>query len=809
MTSRPNRLPPGPPEPSPTVPAAEPPRLLPFAVCAVLVLATVAAFWGLRSNGFVRLDDDLYVTNNAHVQKGLSGESVRWAFTATEAANWHPVTWLSHMLDVELFGLDAGKHHLTSLLLHILNAMLLFLLLLRMTGALWRSALVAALFALHPLHVESVAWVAERKDVLSTIFWLLTLLAWLAYVRSKKSAPYALALALFALGLMAKPMLVTLPFTLLLLDFWPLRRLALPPKGWPAALRGLVLEKVPFFALSAASCAATFMAQHAGGAVRPLENLPLADRIANAVWAYAAYLLKALWPSGLSAFYPLPPEGHPAWQVLLAALLLAGIGAGAIRAAQRSPHLLFGWLWYLGTLVPVIGLVQVGDQAMADRYTYVPAIGLFVAIAWAFGGWAGRTAVARTWAAGSVAAALLSLSVATHAQVGYWKSSRTLFGRALAVTTGNFLIHNNLGVLNFEEGKSEEAVAHLQESIRIRPFYELAHDNLGAVLVEAGRMEEAISHFREALRIRPGFARAHDDLAVALLKSGKPEEASGHCLEALRAEPDNTEYNARMAMVLVMLHREGEAGEYLERALRTGADIFEAHYSLGTALRAAGRLAEAAAHGERALEMKPDSPLALTLMGQIRGSMGLHEEAISLLERAADLQPDDATAHINLGVALGRRGRSSEALRQFETALRLDPGSARAQNYLGQSLEKSNRPEEAIACFEKAIALDPGYVDAHANLGTALGRQNRFGEAIAHLEKAVALEPRHVENRINLGIILDYSGRTPEALEQFREALRIRPNDARAYAAMEGSLKHSERRGRSMPDAAGGMHGTK
>jgi tetratricopeptide (TPR) repeat protein len=765
------------------------------AICAALVLSTLAVFWGLRSHGFIMFDDNQYVVENPQVKKGLSGETVAWAFTTTKTANWHPVTWLSHMLDVQLFGMDAGKHHLTSLLLHCVNAVLLLLLLFRMTGALWRSAFVAALFALHPLHVESVAWIAERKDVLSTLFWLLTLGAWLGFVRSRKPAWYLLAVLLYALGLMTKPMLVTLPFTLLLLDLWPLRRLTFPPqglalplKGQAPALRGLLAEKIPFFALSAASCVVTFIAQRSGGAVQPLENFSLAGRLANAVWAYAAYLLKTFWPSDLSVYYPLPADGHPAWQVALAALLLLGLSAGALRLAGRTPHLLFGWLWYLGTLVPVIGLVQVGDQVMADRYTYIPLVGLFVAAAWGIGAWAGKNPLIRVGAAGAATAALLALSAAAHAQVRHWSDSRTLFERVLAVTTDNYLFHNNLGVLNFEEGKTEEAIAHIREAIRLRPYYEQAHDNLGAVLLKAGKAEEAIAHFREAIRIRPDYAQAHDDLGAALVKAGKLEEASEHCREALRSKPENAGLNARMAAVLAMLNRGTEAGGYLERALTAGANSFDDHYSLGMALQVVGRLHEAAEHCERALEMKPDSALALTCLGQVQGRMGRHSEASACLEKAARLDPNNVNARINLGVALDRAGRVSEALEQFEMALRLESASARVLNHMGLALGKLNRLKEATGCFEKAAKLDPGYADAYANLGAALGKLDRLGEAIAFLEKAVMLDPRRAETRINLGTALDDAGRTSEALEQFREALRIRPDHAQARAAMENIL---------------------
>ena len=352
------------------------------AVCVLLASISFVAFWGTLSCGFVNVDDNVYVIENTQVQQGITLGNVKWAFTTTYFGFYYPITWLSHMLDCQLYGLDAGKHHLTSLVIHALNAVLLFLLLLRMTGALWRCALVAGLFALHPLHVESVAWIAERKDVLSTLFWMLTLLAWLGYVKTKSWQRYVLVLMLFALGLMAKSMLVTLPFLLLLLDYWPLRRLNLKQAGWPGALGGLVIEKAPLFLMSVVSCVVTVIAQKGAGAMKPLEDFPISERLANAALTYVSYLAKTAWPASLAVFYPHPHVGLFTWRVCGSVLLLAAMTVLALVLARRVPYIAVGWLWYLGALVPVIGLVQVGVQASADRYTYVPLVGIFIVTAW-------------------------------------------------------------------------------------------------------------------------------------------------------------------------------------------------------------------------------------------------------------------------------------------------------------------------------------------------------------------------------------------------------------------------------------------
>jgi hypothetical protein len=384
---------------------------------------TPAVFAPVLRNEFTSYDDRTYVSANRHIQRGLSAEAVRWAFTTTRAANWHPVTWVSHMIDVTVFGLAPGPAHAVNLALHVANVLLLFVFFARTTGAAGRSAVVAALFAVHPLHVESVAWIAERKDVLSTLFWLLATWEYVEYARSRSTGRLALVAFLMALGLLAKPMLVTLPFTLLLLDRWPLGRAS---AGWKA----LVVEKLPLFALSIAACVATFLAQQAGGAVASVERFPAPVRVANAIWSYVAYLELTLWPRRLAVFYPHPGSSLPAWKVALAASILAAMTSLAVMLRRSRPYVLTGWLWYVGTLVPVIGLVQVGNQGMADRYTYVPLIGIFVIVAWTAASWGSHTTI-------PAVAVVLALAAAARAQVMEWRDTVTVFTHALAVTGPN------------------------------------------------------------------------------------------------------------------------------------------------------------------------------------------------------------------------------------------------------------------------------------------------------------------------------------------------------------------------------------
>jgi Flp pilus assembly protein TadD len=590
------------------------------------------------------LDDELYVTANRQVQKGLTRESVAWAFTATHAANWHPLTWLSHMLDVELFGLRPGPHHLHSLLLHILNTLLLFLLLRRLTGALWRSALVAALFALHPLHVESVAWIAERKDVLSTLFWLLALAAWAAYARAPKVGPYGLALALFALGLMAKPMLVTLPFTLLLLDFWPLGRWPRPFR-WETAT-GLLREKLPFFALSAASAVITWTAQAKAGSVAGLAQIPLLERFLNACRAYLAYLGKTVWPTALSVFYPHPRAGALTAAAVFSGLILVGITACAFALRRRAPYAWFGWLWYLGTLVPVIGLVQVGKQAMADRYTYVPLIGIFIAMAWGLAEIARGNRVRRAWIAAAAVAALGLLSAATRIQVRTWADNDALFTHALAVAPQSDLIRFQVGNTRLLQGRLDEAITHLEEAVRLNPREAESRNSLALALLRTGRIAEGLEHLRQAYRLQPNNQDAAHNLAMTLLKTAMDLTARRDYRSALPLyeeastlmAPLPPEGNSQWGIALLGLNRYAEAAGRFQQVLAERPESGEAHFQLGFALSQLQRHEEAIAHYRQAYGKPGVQSASFIWVGDIYRQGGLCREAVLVYRMLA---PDD------------------------------------------------------------------------------------------------------------------------------------------------------------------------
>jgi len=568
-----------------------------WAAALVLALTVLIAFGPALNNEFVSYDDQEYITENAAVRSGLNSRSFIWAWTTTHTGNWIPLTWLSLMLDAEIFGLNPGGFHLTNILFHLANSLILFLVLKQMTGSFWRSALAAALFALHPLRVESVAWAAERKDVLSGFFWMLTIWAYGHYVQRPGAARYMVVFLGLAAGLLAKPMLVTLPFVLLLLDYWPLNRLRTAPvssapsgtmEAKPAkasTIKGLILEKIPLLALVGFLSLAAFKAQSAGGTMAGTETLPLSIRLANAATAYVTYLGKMFWPVNLAVFYPHPKENISYGAAMAAGLLLFFLTLAAVRLGRRRRYLTVGWLWYLGTLVPVIGLVQVGRQALADRYTYLPLIGVFIIVAW------GAVELTSSWkrqkTALTVSAVVILcvLASATRWQVGHWKDSRTLFERALAVTADNDVMHYNLGV----------------------------------VLTEQGRFDEALRHYREALRIRPGYAKAHNNLGSLLALRGRTKEAAGHFVQAIQSAPNDPTGYVNMGGLAGMAGDTETAIEHFRKALALDPNYAQAHNFLGMALASRGRIKEAVHHFTLAVEIAPQYEHARSNLKRARG----------------------------------------------------------------------------------------------------------------------------------------------------------------------------------------------
>jgi protein O-mannosyl-transferase len=764
-------------------------------ICLALVAGAVAVYWPVTRSAFINFDDPDYVTQNTYVLSGLTWPGIAWAFQAGHSANWHPLTWLSHMLDVQLFGLQPGPHHLVNLLFHIANTLLLFLLFRRLTGATWRSAFVAALFAVHPLHVESVAWVAERKDVLSTFFGLLAIGAYAEYARKSEvqslkshvSSPrsvvrgswpilnlpsssfYALSLVLFALSLMSKPMLVTLPFLLLLLDYWPLNRLQLKtrdsrPKTPFPALR----DKVPYLALAAVSSVVTVLAQKGGHALLSVDALAVWPRVANALVSYLRYLANTVWPRHLALPYPYP-GAWPAGMVLLAALVLAGVSVLAWRLRRGWPYAAAGWFWFVGTLVPVIGVVQVGPQALADRYTYIPLIGLFVVVAWLLPDLLKTWRYHRVALAGTGSAAILLCVTLAMIQVGYWKDSETLFRHALTVTAGNYVAHDNLGDALADQGKREAARAEFAAAIKIKPGFAHPYSNMAKLAFGEGDFAAAAGWFRKALELDPGNAEIHSNLAAALASQNQPDEALAHYQEAIRLQPERFQAHSDLARLLLAQGKLQPAVERGLAALRLKPDSAEVHFTVGNALLRQGKLDPAAMHYRAALKSAPGSaPVRLALGRTLVGLKNL-AEAEAQVRESLRLQADNPDAHQVLATIFKAQNRFAEARSQYEAALRLAPNWPEVLNNLAWLLATHASAQvrdgtQAVPLAERACQLT-GSTNLWllSTLAAAYAEAGRFPEAVDTQQKvcelATAREPGAVTERFQRRLALYRSGR--------------------------------------------------
>ena len=705
-------------------------------VCFLLAMVVFFIFGRTRGYGFVNFDDDSYFSSNYHVKAGLTWKGVLWAFRTGYASNWHPLTWLSLMLDVQIFGTGPTGPHLTNVILHAANAMLLFLLLKRLTAALWPSAFVAIVFAIHPLHVESVAWVSERKDVLSGLFFMLTLLMYARYAQgvtggacqgtsteaataAPDSSPvtrhtslfYGLAFLFFALGLMSKPMLVTLPFLLLLLDYWPLNRFGLSTLNSQLSTKRalwLVLEKFPFFALSTVSCVATVLAQRE--AIKPTIVLPLTLRFGNALISYVTYFMQMVWPENLAVYYPYRFD-TPAWQTVGAGTLVFFLTLLAFVMARRFPYFQTGWLWYLGMLVPVIGVVQVGGQSHADRYTYLPQIGLYLAIVWAIrdltASWRWRGQVLGV-ASFSVIATLMGC---TWKQTSYWRNDESLWEHAITCTSGNYTAHNNLGYVLAAQGRTTEAIEHYQKALEIDPDCAEADNNLATVFLNQERLDEALGYYRQALATDPNFAEAHNNLGILLTEQGQITEAIEHYQKAIELNPNRAEFYNNLGNLLATQGRTAEAIGKFQKALEVEPDYAKVHYNLANIFAAQGRVDEAIEHYQRALEQMPSS----------------------------------THAHYQLGLLLESRGRFAAAIAQFGKILELEPRHVAAQNNLAWLL--ATCPDATLRNGNKAVELaqraerlsggrSPEILDT---LAAAYAEAGQFDQAVETAKRALNL----------------------------------------------------------------------
>ena len=712
-------------------------------VCIFLSVASLIAFWQVNHCDFTNIDDPRYVTDNNAVQNGLTMEGIRWAFMTLYAEFWHPLTWLSHMLDVQLFGLEPQGHHLTNLFFHIANTLLLFLVLRRMTNTLWQSAFVGALFALHPLHVESVAWVAERKDVLSTFFWMLTMGAYVYYVERPRLTRYLAVILCFVLGLLTKPMLVTLPFALLLLDYWPLRRFARkklaqeartennkpgpgdkrkgksrknrPIEGaaktekpadnkyqWKLILP-LLWEKAPLFALTVLSSIVAYIAQK-GVSAESIENLPLGERFANAFISYILYIGKMIWPVHLAVYYPYLGS-RPLWQVLGAVLLFVALSLMVIRAAKNLPYLAVGWLWYVGTLIPVIGIVQVGRHALADRYTYIPLIGLFIMVAWGvpelLKGWRYRKEILFL----SSALSLLCLSIATWTQVGYWKNSILLFEHAFRVTAHDSVVYKNRGSAYAEGGYYRQALQDLQKAIELDPKYTWAYVNRAGVQVRLGNYQQALEDYDKAIKLDPGYAEAYNGRAGVQVRLGHYRQALEDCDKAIKLDPRYAEAYNNRGNAYAKLGNYGRAIEDYNKTLELNRRNAKAYHNRGNAQASLGNYGEALEDCDKAIRLDPRYAEAYNSRAAVYGGLGNYRKAIEDCDKAIELDPKYAEAYNNRGNAYAKLGNYGRAIEDYDRALEKKPEYAIAYNNRAAAYWSLGNQKKAIEDLKTAARL--------------------------------------------------------------------------------------------------------
>jgi Tfp pilus assembly protein PilF len=734
-----------------------------FLVCSILALVTAAVYLPVARHQFINFDDPDYVTGNPYVQAGLNPESIRWAITGVYSSNWHPLTWMSHMLDCQLYGQKPAGHHLTSVIFHVANTLLVFFLLKLMTSAFWRSAFVAGLFALHPLHVESVAWVAERKDVLSGFFGLLTLLLYAKYVfsversrevkseiRNPKSETkpksevrrwiyYGLALVLLALGLLSKPMLVTWPFVMLLLDFWPLKRVTgVGSRGWVP----LVLEKIPFFALSATSCVVTFLVQKASGAVVPLNDTPISARIANAMVSYGRYLAKTFWPSKLAVFYPYERLNWESAEVLAALVVMVMVTAAALWVWKSKPYWPVGWFWFVGVLVPVIGIVQVGKQAFADRYMYLPHIGLFIAITWGVAEMMARAHWPR-WAGFGISSVVLAIATfMTSHQLAYWRDTKSLFQHTVAATSRNHVAYTVIACELVQSNQLAEATEACRLALQYSQCYPEAYNTLGAIYARQERFEEALANYKKALECDPNYAEPCYGMASVYLKQKDYAQAELQAREALRRTPMHI---ASMYSLAMALHNEGkldEAADYYGRLIKMHPNLFSPHRFLGNVLATKGQTDGAIAQYRIAAKIRPEDGETHAVLGVMLMEKNQVDEAAKEFLQATRVQPTNAVANYQLALIYQSRKETQKAIDYYHRTLHAQPDFVEALNNLAWLLAANHdsairNGTEAAGLAERACKLTdyktPVFI---GTLAAAYAEAGRFAEAVTTAEKA-------------------------------------------------------------------------
>ena len=759
-----------------------------------LVVATFTVYLQVKNHEFIDYDTKALISQNFNIQSGLSKESIAWSFTINKAhGSWEPITWVSHILGYQFFGSSPKSHHLINLFFHITNAVLLFIVLLKMTGALWKSGFVACVFALHPINVESVAWLMERNMLLCTLFWLLTMLVYIQYTDKPNISRYSLVIIFFTLGLMSKSMIVTLPFVLLMMDYWPLKRFQFIQNRHNdrfeinylidrSKVFQLVLEKIPLFILSLGlSLAILNLAEGYEGT----ENMAIVSffgRLNNGVVSYLEYLGNTLWPKGLAVLYPHPLNTLATWKGILCGIALVSITFFSIRLFKKFPYFAFGWFWYLGVLLPAIGIVaQVGGElAMADRYAYIPLIGIYIIIAWGFPDLLAKWRHKEKILSISVGIIIFLLTATTWVQLSYWKNSIDLFERAISVANNKYpnfknpnhaLLYNHLGMAFFAMGKFEESTSPYKVAIKISPNLAMAHTNLGISHFSMGNTEKAISHYNAAVKLKPDHAHGYYNLGIALSTLGKVEEAILNYNKTIKIKPDYYTAHNNLGLVLEKSGKIREAILHYKKAIKIKPDYIAAQNNLGSNLLSLGKAEEAIAHFKTIIKLRPKFVPAHTNLGNALFSLGKTEEAITYFKTAVKLKPDFAMSYSNLGNALFALEKIGEAIANYETAIRLNPDFAMAYFNLGNALFSLEKTEEAIAYYVKAVRLKSNYAEAHLNLGVALFSIKKVKEAISHYITAIEFQPNYPVAYTNLGNALFTLGKTEKAISQLPRQL--------------------------------------
>lgn len=727
-----------------------------FLFCLLIIIA-ITSIYGQAYNFEFVFDDTPYLTKNAYVQQGLTIDGIKWAFSFQEkdGSYWHPLTWLSHMADISLFGYRPGFHHLVNIFWHIANTCLLFFVLHRNTRMFWPSALVASLFAVHPLNVESVAWIAERKNLLSTFFWLLSIALYIYYTKRPSILRYIFIVCIFAMGLLAKPMLVTLPFVFLLVDFWPLQRISLGVTKTKVKQIGFVRvarqiapyfsEKIPFFLI--AILVSYFVTESLNEYHNTISftRVSLSLRIYNIIVSYALYIIKLFWPADLAVFYPFP-KSISVPQLISALLFLGGISFIIFHTFKEKKFMSVGWLWFLGTLTPVSGLIMVGLwPSLADRWAYIPFIGLFIIISWSINDFVNRLKYMHTWFVSVVIFIIFAFGTVSWHQVHKWRDNVALYSQAVSVTSDNYVLHSNLGFALTDKGRQEEAIHHLRRSLEIEPKHTDALNSLAHVLAEKGQFDEALDLYYKAIELNPYYFTARRNLVSLLFELGRNEEAMCVYAEGNKLKPNAFTATNNNRDYISLDHKNNKVVENYSKYLEVYPDDVDIHFNIANELSKQGKTEESIKHYKQALALDSNHFKSHNNLALLYDQLGHNESAITHFERALIIDPMNAELHYNIANSLAKVGRMNEAEKHFQNALEINPTLVSAHNNLGILLAQINKTEQAIIHFKKVLAIDPSSIDGYINIGVLLFNLGRREEALSYLEEAVKISPENKE----------------------------------------------------------------